>query len=92
MRRQGDTSAIEGHGEMTHRQTINFDAVEELKKARRSGEAAASLIVQACQIGDVAAFYQAIDRINATEDGWTTAMRAVVRMIRSVSPEIKSAK
>jgi hypothetical protein len=52
----------------------NFDRAEELRK-RRAAAAVAALFVQACQSGNVATFYQAVDQINLTLGGWKVAMR-----------------
>ena len=69
----------------------NFDRAEELRKERAAAAAVAALFVQACQSGNVAAFYQVVDQINLTPDGWKGAMRRFAGKIRSVSPEIQSA-
>jgi hypothetical protein len=69
----------------------NFDRAEELRKERAAAAAVAALFVQACQSGNVATFYQAVDQINLTFDGWKVAMRRFAGKVRSVSPEIQSA-
>ena len=69
----------------------NFDRAEELRKERAAAAAVAALFVQACQSGNVATFYQAVDQTNLTFDGWKVAMRRFAGKVRSVSPEIQSA-
>jgi hypothetical protein len=67
-----------------------FERAEELRKERRQAKAAA--FERACQTGDVAALYEAVDFINNfTIDGWTVAIRRVARKVRGVSPRIRSA-
>jgi hypothetical protein len=69
-----------------------FDRAEELRKERRAAKTAADLFERACQTGDVAALYEAVDFINNfTIDGWTVAIRRVARKVRRVSPNIRSA-
>ena len=68
-----------------------FSSRRELRKERAAAAAVADLFVQACQSGNVATFYQAVDQTNLTFDGWKVAMRRFAGKVRSVSPEIESA-
>lgn len=64
--------------------------VEELR--REEAKAAAEDFVRACQTGDVAAFDAAVHRIYDVPTGaWWAAMRAVVKQVQAVSPDIQQA-
>jgi hypothetical protein len=70
----------------------DFDHAEELRSERRAAKTAADLFVRACQTGDLATFFEAVDRISRTVDGgWLAAMRKVAKEVRVVNPEIQSA-
>ena len=70
----------------------DFDHAEELRSERRAAKTAADLFVRACQTGDLATFFEAVDRISRTVDGaWSAAMRKVAKEVRVVNPEIQSA-
>ena len=70
---------------------LPIELLEQLRKERRAAKTAADLFERACQTGDVAALYEAVDFINSTMDGWTAAIRRVARKVRRVSPKIRSA-
>ena len=63
----------------------------ELRRQRSAAKAAAQAFVRACQSGDVAALYAAVDLITETTGGWTAAMRAVARQVHTVGPAIREA-
>ena len=61
-------------------------------KERRAAKTAAKAFVRACQTGDVAALYAAVNSIaGTTVGGWTATMRAVARQVETVSPGIQQA-
>src|SRR5262249_8424327 len=76
--------------EISRRLPIEFR--EQLSRDRRAAKTAADRFERACQTGDVAALYEAVNFINErTVDGWTVAIRRVARKVRRVSPQIRSA-
>ena len=69
----------------------DFGHTEDFRRERRVERNAAHLFTRACQSGDVLLFDEAVSRISETVDGWLVAMRKVVREVRAVSPQIRSA-
>jgi len=85
LKRQSSKGAL-----ITRRPPIQI--LEQLRKEQRAEKTAADLFERACQMGDVAALYEAVDFINdCTVHGWTVAIRRVARKVRRVSPSIRSA-
>jgi hypothetical protein len=68
-----------------------LDPKEERRRERRAARAAADRFVRACQGGDVAALYAVFGALGDIVNGLDFAMRAVVKQIQAVSPEIQHA-
>lgn len=68
-----------------------FDPIEALRNEERAAQAAALAFVQACRTGNATNLFKAVDQVNASVDGWLTAMRKLIKEIPTVNSDIQEA-